>query len=278
MRLLTLVIFCVAISQAATAQTSPPSDGSGLQGWKVEFSKAEPRDGVLHVGKGNGWVRTERVFADFTLSLYVRIPADRSVAIFVRSWPTFSKAETPTNGYRLQLTGAKRAPQSEGWQRLQLECVGQKMTVRVDGELVDTVADVGNPQGYIALSAPDETVQFRAIEITQLPPPRSTFHPELPDVMRLGNSIQAPRLLKRPSPRYTAAAMRARISGTVRLQAVVLPDGTIGDVQILQSLDPKFGLDQAAIENARQWTFAPGTSDGKPVAVRIMLELDFNLR
>jgi hypothetical protein len=32
--------------------------------------------------------------------------------------------------------------------------------------------------------------------------------------------------------------------------AVVLPDGTVGDVTVLQSLDPHFGLDEAAVETA----------------------------
>ena len=56
---------------------------------------------------------------------------------------------------------------------------------------------------------------------------------------------------------------------------VVLPDGTVGDVRITQSLDP--GLDEEAVKAARQWVFAPGTRFGEPVAVQVGIELYFNL-
>jgi TonB family protein len=39
-----------------------------------------------------------------------------------------------------------------------------------------------------------------------------------------------------------------------------------------------FGLDQQAVDAARQWTFKPGTKDGKPVAVRVHIELTFTLK
>jgi TonB family protein len=58
----------------------------------------------------------------------------------------------------------------------------------------------------------------------------------------------------------------------------VLPDGTVADVNILQSLDPKYGLDETAVATAQGWRFEPGTRGGEPVAVRIMIEFEFNLR
>ena len=253
-----------------------PSYGSSLQGWKVEHTNAETRDGALHVGKGDGWVRTENVYADFVLSLDMRVPVNREAAIFLRAWPTFN-GSTPTNGYRLKLTGVKSPPASDGWQHLELDVVGRTVKVRVDGALVQAVDDVENPQGHIALSAPDQTVQFKAIAIRTLPRPRAPFHPEIAEAVP-GALIQFPKPVTNPKPRYTADAMRARISGKIVMQAVVLPDGTVGDVQIMQSLDPHFGLDEAALETARQWKFSPGTRDGQPVAVRVVIELDFNLR
>ena len=60
--------------------------------------------------------------------------------------------------------------------------------------------------------------------------------------------------------------------------AVVQPDGTVSNVAVRRSLDPKFGLDQEAVATARNWRFEPGTRDGSPVPVFIMIELDFNLR
>jgi protein TonB len=72
--------------------------------------------------------------------------------------------------------------------------------------------------------------------------------------------------------------MRAKVQGTVLLQCVVRPDGSVTDIQVLRSLDSVFGLDQEAIKAARQWRFAPGTRMGAPVAVQITIELTFTLR
>jgi TonB family protein len=72
--------------------------------------------------------------------------------------------------------------------------------------------------------------------------------------------------------------MRAKVQGTVLLECIVRPDGTVSDVQVLRSLDPIFGLDQEAIKAASQWRFAPGTRFGQPVPVLITIELQFTLR
>ena len=72
--------------------------------------------------------------------------------------------------------------------------------------------------------------------------------------------------------------MRAKVQGTVLLECVVQPDGTVGDVQVVRSLDSTFGLDQEAIKAAKQWRFAPGTRLGEPVSVLVTIELTFTLR
>lgn len=97
-------------------------------------------------------------------------------------------------------------------------------------------------------------------------------------VFRPGNGVAPPRVLREIRPEYTSEAMRARIQGTVWLDVVVLPDGTVGDVTVSKSLDSVFGLDSQAVAAARQWLFAPGTRLGEPVAVLVTLELFFNLR
>ena len=97
-------------------------------------------------------------------------------------------------------------------------------------------------------------------------------------VYRGGWGIVNPRLLREVLPLYTSEARRAKVTGTVYLELVVLPDGTVGEVRITRSLDPVFGLDEQAIKAARQWLFQPGTRFGEPVAILVNLALDFNLR
>jgi TonB family protein len=97
-------------------------------------------------------------------------------------------------------------------------------------------------------------------------------------VYREGNGVTSPVILKEVKPNYTGEAMRARIQGTVTMEAVVMPDGSVGNVHITRSLDNAFGLDQEAIKTVKQWRFKPGTRLGQPVPVLIVIEMSFTLR
>jgi len=92
-----------------------------------------------------------------------------------------------------------------------------------------------------------------------------------------GPGIVPPVLVERVDPKYSSEAMRKKITGEVWLRAVVLPDGTIGDVQIVKSLDRRYGLDEAAIEAAKKWTFTPATEGGTPIPFVVSMMLEFRL-
>ena len=95
---------------------------------------------------------------------------------------------------------------------------------------------------------------------------------------RPGNGVTLPEIVQEVKPAYTSDAMRAKVQGTVLLEAVVAADGSVRDVRVIRSLDPTFGLDQEAMKAARQWRFRPGTRFGQPVPVLITIELMFTLR
>ena len=97
-------------------------------------------------------------------------------------------------------------------------------------------------------------------------------------VYRPGNGVETPQPLRQARPNYTSEAMRAKIQGEVIIEAVVLPDGTVGDVKVVRSLDKNFGLDEEALKAAKQWRFRPGTRFGEPVAVLVTIALTFTLR
>jgi TonB family protein len=86
----------------------------------------------------------------------------------------------------------------------------------------------------------------------------------------------APRLLREVKPQYTADAMRNKVQGTVVIEAVVQPDGSIGEACVVNRLDSE--LDLEAVKAARRWQFDPGTIDGTPVPVLVLIELTFTLR
>lgn len=97
------------------------------------------------------------------------------------------------------------------------------------------------------------------------------------DVARGGAGLEWPTLLRDSEPNYTGEALRAKIQGQVELQAIVLEDGSVGDVVVVKSLDRAYGLDIEAIKAARQWRFRPARQNGKPVRIAITMFLDFRI-
>jgi periplasmic protein TonB len=77
-------------------------------------------------------------------------------------------------------------------------------------------------------------------------------------------------------PRYPSDAMRQRISGTATLGVDVRADGSVGRVVVVKSLEAS--LDREAIKAVRQWRFKPGTRNGKPVAVRVNVDVSFTYK
>ena len=95
---------------------------------------------------------------------------------------------------------------------------------------------------------------------------------------RPGNGVSSPQLLLEVKPKYTEGALRVRLQGMVVMEAVVMPDGSVGAVRITRSLDSVFGLDDEAVVAVKQWRFRPGMYRGQPVPVLVAIELTFSLR
>jgi TonB family protein len=90
------------------------------------------------------------------------------------------------------------------------------------------------------------------------------------------NGSSYPTCLYCPRAVYSPDAMNRKIQGTVELEAVVGEDGRISDIRVLKPLP--FGLTTSAIETVKTWKLKPATGpDGKPVAVRQIIEIGFGL-
>jgi TonB family protein len=99
---------------------------------------------------------------------------------------------------------------------------------------------------------------------------------EPPDgVYPIGGGVTPPRLLSKVEPKYTEEARAARHQGTTVLSVVIGPDGFVRESKIVRSLG--MGLDEKAIEAVRQWRFTPGQKNGRDVAVRASIEVNFRL-
>lgn len=92
---------------------------------------------------------------------------------------------------------------------------------------------------------------------------------------RPGNGVSNPIRIREVKPEYTEAARKAGLRGTVELEAVVGPEGTVTDVRVVRSLDKQYGLDENAKDVVRRTPFVPCKIGDKPVACVVVFELQF---
>lgn len=78
-------------------------------------------------------------------------------------------------------------------------------------------------------------------------------------------------------PRYPRRAQLDGISGWVRLEFIVNPDGTVSDVSVVEA-EPRRGIfDQEAVRALSRWRFQPQIRDGNPVPALATIVIKFNL-
>lgn len=90
--------------------------------------------------------------------------------------------------------------------------------------------------------------------------------------VRVGGSIRPPKKVKDVTPLYPAIARSAKVGGTVQLEVLVAPDGTVADARVIKSVPL---LDQAAIDAARQWEYTPTRVKGVAVPVIVNVAVNF---
>ena len=93
-----------------------------------------------------------------------------------------------------------------------------------------------------------------------------------------GGDITMPWPVERPRPFYTPAPLEAKIQGAVIMTCVVQLDGACTDIDVVESLDTRYGLDNQAAEALAKWRFEPGARHDEPVPVSVTVEMTFTLR
>jgi TonB family protein len=99
--------------------------------------------------------------------------------------------------------------------------------------------------------------------------------PNMPAMrVRQGGAVTAASLASRVQPVYPAEARKQRVSGTVRLHAVIGRDGAIQQLEVLSG-DPL--LVEASLDAVRQWRYRRTTLNGEPVEIDTTIDLIFAL-
>jgi len=92
--------------------------------------------------------------------------------------------------------------------------------------------------------------------------------------IKVGGNVTAAKIINRTAPNYPALARQTRISGTVRLHAIIAKDGTVQQLEVLSG-HPL--LVQAALDAVRQWRYQPTLLNGEPVEVDTTVDVIFSL-
>jgi hypothetical protein len=182
--LLLAVCVCSAAADDKDGKFVDLFDGKTLDGWHVmNKAKFEAKDGVIQLRGGSGWLRSDKEYEDFVLTLEVRwLKPRQDSGIFLRAskeggnWPDRRYEVQCENSPRVaMLFGAKHkldkdkaAKALKGvneWNTFEIKCVGPRCEVKLNGELVCTSDDLKRAKGYVGLQGEGGQLDFRNVRI-----------------------------------------------------------------------------------------------------------------
>ncbi len=175
-------------------------NGKNLDGWVIENDgQFAVRRGLLVVNQGTGWLRSEKVYADFIFKMDFRfLEKEANSGIFVRTAPTSKKDDNgwPDNGYQVQcmdtidgkIPCATMIPygappfQSESdlktlakvfrptgeWNRYEIKCVGEELTVKLNGALITKAHRIKNLRGHLGIQGEHGRLEFRNLGVKKV--------------------------------------------------------------------------------------------------------------
>jgi TonB family protein len=110
-----------------------------------------------------------------------------------------------------------------------------------------------------------------------LPPmSRPSPVPHEPGVLTAGqDGVGVPECIYCPPPLYSESARAARYQGSIQLSVVVTADGRAVSIVVLKGAP--FLLNKQALEAVQGWKFKPAEKNGKPVPVRVPVEITLRL-
>jgi TonB family protein len=179
----------------------------------------------------------------------------------------------PESPRAAKTTEAAKTPQTEQPSRAPIRSFAPPPPSRAKTEETSAVfldAPPVVPSGSVVpppVSLPEAAVRIPAPQVKEPPAPPQ---PRL----KAGGNLQAPKLVKRVTPVYPAAAQVAHIQGMVRFTATIGKDGTIQNVQVVSG--PPL-LIPAATEAVKKWVYQPMTLNGEPTEVVTQIEVNFAL-
>lgn len=116
----------------------------------------------------------------------------------------------------------------------------------------------------------------------------SGLTPDSAGIYKVGDGVTKPIFIDHPEPEFTKIARKQKVSGVAVVSFVVDKQGNPVNVHITKSIADTVGknkkkqaaalsLDQAAVDAVKQYKFRPAMMNGKPVAVYLKADVDFQI-
>ncbi len=102
---------------------------------------------------------------------------------------------------------------------------------------------------------------------------KSTSQPNGP--VTVSPDKMAAQILSKTNPVYPVDAKRARIQGTVKLEAVISKTGEVDQLKVASGPS---ALQQSALDAVRKWTYKPFLVNGEPVEVKTTINVTYSLQ
>jgi protein TonB len=94
-------------------------------------------------------------------------------------------------------------------------------------------------------------------------------------VRHIGGGVSAPVLVTQVDPEFSEEARKAKVAGIVVVNLIVDQNGLPKNVRVVQGIG--MGLNEKAVEAVKQYKFKPAMENGKPVAVEMNIEVNFQI-
>ena len=91
----------------------------------------------------------------------------------------------------------------------------------------------------------------------------------------IGGGVSSPELIYKVDPEFSEEARKAKFMGIVLVNLIVDQNGNPVNVHVLRGVG--MGLDDKAVEAVKQYKFKPAREGGKPVAVELNVEVNFQI-
>ncbi|MDQ6664437.1 MAG: energy transducer TonB [Acidobacteriota bacterium] len=240
-------------------QTFVNQNASGRKPWTMAVSVAG-QSIVVAAAVIIPVLHTEMISIRLPMTLYAPLPPSRPVEVPLKN----TERAAPSRQPRVFVPAASHGPTR----------IPTRIAMIDEAPLLPPGVLLLGPGSPTGVGAFGDVFPPGVVNAPVKPPAAEPGKPKQVQAIRVASGIQGAKLIHQVKPVYPPLAKAARISGTVRIRAVIGKDGTIRDLQLISG--PPL-LVEAALNAVKQWVYKPTLLNGDPVEVLTQIDVNYIL-